>query len=260
MRNARCLKPTPSLATHGFELMSYKGSAVKDTAMGETSKHERVQTYYKEVEQLLMQQTGADAAFSFVHAMRVPKRDRVKAEAGYASYWHTDQSHNSWSARLHELLELGSWEEVGPPGLDEVAAKRAARAQRYAVVTAWRYLGPADACRESHLAIVDPASVDASDVIDFSLIARSLEGGNYRLRAPAPGAASKHACYYYPDMLRNEVLCFTVYDSKPNSEMKAKFATMPAPSCFHGAFSDPSASEDEPPRESVDVRCLLVWD
>eukprot|EP00930_Biecheleria_cincta_P082304 TRINITY_DN72061_c0_g1_i1.p1 TRINITY_DN72061_c0_g1~~TRINITY_DN72061_c0_g1_i1.p1 ORF type:complete len:372 (+),score=76.10 TRINITY_DN72061_c0_g1_i1:60-1175(+) len=258
MRDARRLIPSPRLKSHGFELMSYNGSATQD-AMKDLNT-ESIKTYYKEIEQLLIQKTGADAAFSFVHAKRIPSTRRVEAEAGYASYWHTDQSHKSWSARLHELFGQHSWEEVGPPGLDEAAAKRAAAAQRYAVVTAWRYLGPAASCRESHLAIVDPASVDASDVIDFSLIACGLEGGNYRLRAPAPDEKNKHICYYYPEMVQNEILCFIVYDSKPNAELTKKFASMPSPSCFHGAFSDPTAPKDEPKRESVDVRCLLVWD
>ena len=35
---------------------------------------------------------------------------------------------------------------------------------------------------------------------------------------------------------------------------------MPATATFHSAFTDPTAAADEPERESIDTRLLVVWD
>ena len=128
------------------------------------------------------------------------------------------------------------------------------------MIAAWRYIGPAPTCRSSHLVICDPNSVDPVDVLDFSLIAGDTCGGNLRLQNPATareaGQGGGHRFCYYSGMRPDEVLSFVVYDSQPNSI----FVSTPIPPCFHGAVQDPAASEDEPERESVDVRCLLIWD
>ena len=60
-------------------------------------------------------------------------------------------------------------------------------------------------------------------------------------------------------MTPDELLCFTVFDSAPPAG-EALYGTMPAPTVVHSAFADPHAPPGEPPRQSVDVRCLLIWD
>jgi acetyl esterase/lipase len=108
----------------------------------------------------------------------------------------------------------------------------------------------------------------AEDVLDFTLVAGDSAGGNYRLAAPAatrsldgsPAQHPYHQWYYYPEMTKDEMLVFTVFDSD-RAAASPNFETMPAPSCFHSAFMDPSTvSQEVPSRESIDVRCLLIWD
>ena len=62
-------------------------------------------------------------------------------------------------------------------------------------------------------------------------------------------------------MMRDEMLCFTVFDSNPPAGTSdSLFKHVPVASVFHGAFKDPTAPKGEPQRESVDVRVLLIWD
>ena len=259
IENARALLPMPTLSTHGFELLWCPSASAADLTGIAGAK--RVQEdYYGETESALRELTGADAAIAITHVLRTSD-DAKKcrdAGAGFATYMHTDQSHRSWAPRLAEVL-CDSWIDVGPPGLSEADARRASRARRYVVLSAWRYLGPAETCRHSHLALLDHTTLTSRDeVLDFSLIAGDFEGGNYRLRE---SSTSAHRFLYYPAMSRDEMLCFTVFDSNPPvGTSDSLFKHVPVASVFHGAFKDPTAPKGEPQRESVDVRVLLIWD
>ena len=59
-----------------------------------------------------------------------------------------------------------------------------------------------------------------------------------------------HRWVYYSDMRRDELLMFRGYDSDP-----ARSRRVP-----HTAFDDPSAGDDAPPRESIDIRCVAFFD
>lgn len=138
-----------------------------------------------------------------------------------------------------------------PPGLPPAYLARTRNAQRIAVLTAWRYLGPTPKCTHSHLILLDHNTLDAqNDVLPFTLRDGDRSGHNYRLDAKAAG---KHKWYYFPDMDANkDLLLFVAYDTDSSFNSKLPFATL-----FHGAVLGPS---DKPTRQSVDVRILLGWD
>lgn len=277
IHNARLLDKVPTLGSHGFQLLQGLplGAivAANDGALAESCTASTVVTEcYRDVEAAVTKATGASVALAFCHARRTSSNEikRAAAGAGFAMYAHTDNSAESWSVRMKELLEHDSWKRVGPPGLSEEVACRAAKARRYAVVSAWRYLGPEECCRSSHLAVLDHSTVKSEDVIDFYLVSgeHKAAGGNYRLAAPSipkeqgeyPVDHPHHRWYYFPDMARDEALMFTVFDSSP-SQASPSFGTMPIPTLFHSAFMDPSPlSKLQQARESIDIRCLCIWD
>ena len=89
-------------------------------------------------------------------------------------------------------------------------------------------------------------------------------GRNYRVRH-TEAAARRHAWWYWPDLQPSrELVLLIVYDSAHpeavGAQGSAPFARLPATSVFHSAFADPSAPPDEPERESIDTRVILVWD
>lgn len=247
--DARASKAT--LACNGFSLAQNESwlSSDVDSRMGD---------YYEHVAEIALKESGASFSVAYCHARRSTNDEtRTKPSgAGFAAYAHTDQSSESWSALLPELI--GEWESRGPPGLKRSFAERAAQSSRYSIVSAWKYLGPAPCCRSSHLAVLDHSSVERSDIIPFSIVGDGCYGGNYRLKQ-SESSQSRHRWFYYPRMTPSETLLFTVFDSNHPSKEEL-FKNTPVATVFHAAFEDSTAPENEPPRESIDVRILLVWD
>ena len=56
--------------------------------------------------------------------------------------------------------------------------------------------------------------------------------------------------FYYPRMVPDEALLFKVFDSEKDVP---RFV-------FHTAFDDPTAPVDAPPRKSIEVRTIALWD
>ena len=158
----------------------------------------------------------------------------------------TDVAPGSWPTVLNTMQA----DEL-PPGLPSEYLERARSAQRVAVLTAWRYLGPASKCKHSHLILLDHKTLDpASDVLQFALRNGDRSGHNYRLDVDS---AHKHKWYFFPDMdAKEDLLLFVAYDTKSSFDSKLPFATL-----FHGAILGPV---DQPTRQSVDVRILVGWD
>ena len=297
--DARTIVPPPTISSHGYELATPELTplTLEDANQPDSAPMQR---HYREVEAAVAAACGASGVVAFCHVRRSPDPAVIKSSAGglYAGYAHTDQAQGSWSSRLPAIVAAGEWERQGPPGVPPAFAERAARARRYAVVTAWRYLGPADACRASHLALLEPASLRADDFLLFDIAAFGAAGHNYRLRAPqdadAPEDASdaasapagtaadaggtpparaalrqpRHRWWHYPAMKPSrELLLLIAFDSAHphavpggGSGPAEPFDGLPATAVFHSAFADPAPPPGEPERESLDTRVLCVWD
>lgn len=238
--NARSDKRDFKLIKDGFELVRASLGPAND-----------LRAYMTRLEEVVLAASGANYARAFSHTARnwSPPGSEVQA-MGYGMYAHTDVGTASWAT---SLTSLGS-DEL-PPGLVVADATRAIRGKRYAIVTAWRYLGPDAHCTKSHLAVLDHSTLRPDDVLDFELHAQGTFGANYRLKH-VPNDASRHCFYYYPRMsVDDEVLLFIAYDSE-----KRDFFKTPVPTTFHSAFVDPHVGDAPNDRQSIDVRLLIVWD
>ena len=262
VRDARVLDPQPTLGTHGYQLSKCALTPLKPEDANAAGA--ALELHYREVAAAIKELLGASEAVSYCHCRRSATAEVQQSSAGgpFAGYAHTDQAADSWSGLLPKIVD--DWAEQGPPHIPAAFAQRCAAARRYAVVTAWRYLGPAEACRSSHLAVLDPHSVATDDVLPFDIAAFGNVGRNYRLRH-TDDAAQRHAWWYWSGLLPSrELVLLTIYDSSHpvavGAEGSAPFAGLPVTSIFHSAFSDPSASPEEPQRESIDTRVILLWD
>ncbi len=259
IKDARKLTPKPSFKSHGFELIEfpYENNYIGNPSQFDDSINP---LYYSQLEAILQKEFSANVAHIYTHVRRSSsiKTRRSGAGAGYAEYIHTDHSDSSWSALLPRIVSENLWAKYAPPRIGESLARRASLANRYAVISAWRYLGPSISCKKSHLAIADPNTINSRDIIDFTLMYEEYVGGNLRLKYPQTGNTPSEMpeFYYYSNATPSELVCFTVFDSLKTSI----FENSPIPTCFHGSFIDPSAKVDEPNRESIDARCLLIWD
>ena len=127
-------------------------------------------------------------------------------------------------------------------------AKAEYRKGRYAVINAWRNISEAAPIQNDHLAMCDARTIVApDDFVQCDVVQDGKVNETYRLD---PGQKGFHEWYYYPNMVKKEMLIFMQYDS--NSRTKTRYT-------FHTSLRSPHAPKDAPPRESVECRCIAFF-
>ncbi len=209
----------------GFQLVQH-ASAVTDFYDDSQLKN----TYNAEIEQLVMDVTGARRAFAFDHTRRAESREtrEQKGVREPAQNVHNDHTERSAAWRLRDELPA----EAG--GLLE---------RRFAIINIWRPIR--EPVQSAPLALCDTASVAPEDLVPTERRSRDRVG-EIQLVTFNPA----HHWYYFPDMRRNEVLLIKVHDSAPDGG--ARFA-------IHSAFDDPASPPGAAPRESIETRTFAFF-
>jgi hypothetical protein len=119
----------------------------------------------------------------------------------------------------------------------------------FVVINFWRTVHMDEPLKHMPLAVCDPATVDARDVVptglaDFAPSGKLTNQVSLRFN-PSQGWV------YYPSMVGGEVLAFKVFQCFKD-ELPGRVAT-----CFHVAFADPAAPPDPPRRQSCEMRVGL---
>ena len=142
---------------------------------------------------------------------------------------HNDYTVRSGVQRVHDIL-------------DEEDAKTFLQ-HRFAIVNVWRSI--AAPVEIAPLAIADAQSISDEDFVATDLIFPDRTGEIYQVVY-----SSNHRWFYFPKMRRDEALLLKTYDSATDG--RARFTA-------HSAFDDPTAPNDAPPRESIEVRTLVSF-
>jgi hypothetical protein len=227
IHDMRPLAAALSLDREGFELLQHESVADLDD-------DEAVEeVYYPEIEALLRAVTGASRVVIFDATRRsdagagAKNRDGLR---GPASRVHVDYTAKSGPQRVRDLL-----------GEDE-AERLAASGARIIQINVWRPIrGPV---QRSPLALADAASVRPVDLLATDQVFPDRVGEIYHL---AYDPAQRW--YYAPEMTPDEVLLIKGWDSLADG--RARFTP-------HGAFDLPDTPAGAPPRESIEVRTLVV--
>jgi hypothetical protein len=217
-----------SLEREGFALRRHR-TAVRDLY----DDHALEQVYYPEIEALLREAVGATRVVVFDATRRsdgtggASNRDGLR---GPASRVHVDYTEKSGPQRVKDLM-------------GEAEAERlAASGARIIQINVWRPIrGPV---QRSPLALADAASVRPQDLIATDQVFPDRVGEIYHL-AHHPA----QRWYYAPRMTPEEVLLIKGFDSLTDG--RARFTP-------HGAFDLPDTPAAAPPRESIEVRTLVV--
>ena len=227
IHDMRPLAGALSLDREGFELLQHESVADLD----DDDAVEEV--YYPEIEALLRAVTGASRVVIFDATRRsdagagAKNRDGLR---GPASRVHVDYTAKSGPQRVKDLLG------------ESEAARLAASGARIIQINVWRPIrGPV---QRSPLALADAASVRHEDLIATDQVFPDRVGEIYHL---AYDPAQRW--YYAPEMTPDEVLLIKGWDSLQDG--RARFTP-------HGAFDLPDTPEGAPPRESIEVRTLVV--
>ena len=231
--DARARATSLSIDREGFELLEAP-SAVTDFG-DEAAIRER---YYPEAAELALQVTGARQALVFDHLVR--RREAGRPALGFGR--EGDGSRPAAVGRVHNDYSAASGHKRLALVLPE--PERLSRVRRFAIVNIWRSLrGPV---LDTPLAVCDAGTVGAQDLVPAEIRYPDRNGEIYLVRH-----ALQHQWSYFPEMDRHEVLVFKQYDSRTDGV--ARFTP-------HAAFDLPDIPPEAPLRESIEIRCLVVYE
>lgn len=218
------LTPAPALDREGFALVRH------DTAVRDFEDEAEIRAvYYPEMERLLRQATGASRVLVFDHNLRL---DSGEAGGRNGRRPPVRQVHNDYTQRS------------APKRLADLLGPEAVSPDRFAIVNVWRPIrGPV---QTAPLALADARSVAPADLVPVDLVYPDRIGEIYHA-AYNP----RHRWVYYPRMERGEALLIKGHDSRKDG--RARFA-------LHTAVDDPTTPPGAPPRESIEVRALVLFD
>jgi hypothetical protein len=225
--------PTGSLQVEGFALWDAP-TALRDF----TDRAAVERRYYPEVAALALAATGARRAYVFDHLLRRREADRAALSFG--------RSERGAPAAANGRIHNDYTEASGRRRWDLVLGEEADRLRgaRYAIVNIWRSVkGPV---LDTPLAVCDARSVDAADLVSADVHYPKRTGEIYLARY-----AARHRWSYFSGMDRHEALVFKQYDSQLSGV--ARFTP-------HAAFDHPETPSDAPLRESIEARCLVIYD
>ena len=226
--NMRAIAEGLSIDREGFELLRHT-TAVEDLYNDDAVDNQ----YYPEIEALLRKRFDADRVEIFDVTRRsdggtgAANRDGVR---GPARRVHVDYTAKSGPQRVKDIL--------GEAESDRLTASGA----RIIQVNVWRPIrGPV---RRAALALADASSVRPEELIATDQVFPDRVGEIYHL-ADSPS----QRWYYAPHMTPDEVLLIKGWDSL--NDGRAQFTP-------HSAFEMPDTDETAPPRESIEVRTLVI--
>lgn len=233
IHNARLLDRPARLDTEGFALFP--------DPVGDLDFSDRdavAHAYYPSIAALVKKAVSADRIYVFDHLVRRRETDRRALSFGRAAdarmaasngRIHNDYTENSGHRRMEQVMK-DAGDTLG--------------SGRFAILNAWRSIaGPV---LDTPLAVCDARTVRAQDLICAEVRYPQRTGEIYVARH-----APEHRWYYYSEMARDEVMVFKQYDSQCRGVPRFT---------LHGAFDHPHCPPDAPLRQSIEVRCLVVFD
>lgn len=229
IRDGRNAVHAPALDREGFQLVSAPSTM---RAFGEREEIQRV--YYREIEELARSVSAASQAIVFDHLVR------QRAPSAISPFGARDGRRPSTAARVHcDFTASSAQRRVAL----EMEAHGIERMSRFAILNLWRTtrLPVLDA----PLAVCDARTVNPADLVAADIVYPTRTGEIFEVLH-----SHLHAWTYFHGMDFDEVLLFKQYDSDEGM------------ACYtpHAAFAHPATPAGTPPRESIEVRCLLIFE
>lgn len=222
------------LDKHGFGLC--KGIGV-DADPRLSPKHRAA--YVDEMAEYLKQFVGAEKVVvsnSTIRRSERSSRFRRDGTTVPGRFVHCDYSasHAGSEFWIHRLLP------------HEEATRRLGK--RYSIYNLWRSLS--DPPQDVPLAMCDARTLAPEDIVCADCIEEMDDDPALRFEIAVFRHNVKQRWYYFSAMLRHELLVFKGFDS---DRCRASIVA-------HAAFDDPSCPADAPPRESIEVRALALFE
>ena len=227
--DARTATPRPELATHGFTLVRHP------TAITDFHDPAQIPALVGESRELLQRLTGCVSC-----ALR-----NYQYRNSPAGTWKGDKRALGVPMVRHEPL---FHTDVTPYA--ELPLDGASQNRHFRIYTLWRNCDPEHPVRTMPLAVCDLRSILPEDVV----LADSLDrtdppriGYSYRLVH-----RRTQKWHYFPAMTADEVLVHKQYDTLEEASHRR--------GVFHGAVADPAVGPDAPPRLTVELRLMALFE
>lgn len=236
-----------------------------------------VREYYPECAEIVRQATNAAQVFAFDHNVRLAENmGGAKRIAGGQQVQkpihvvHGDYTLTSAPQRLRDLASppgvndtlravLGQGESLLTP---EIVSRTLDEGKRFALINVWRSIGLSPVMSDP-LALCDGQNVEPNDLVVFEIHYHDRIGENYFAKF-----GQHHEWWYYPLMTRDEVILIKTWDSagglaQSNGRHADSYGVdgnAPCTFSFHSGFSDSNTPADAPERQSIEVRCVALFD
>jgi hypothetical protein len=232
IRDARLRPGDFALDDAGFALFPHRTSLANPRDPDEVRR-----VYRPELERALVELLGAKrVVVTPGGVVRLAKRAPDFGAPGTtypANHVHSDYTKASGPATLKTVLGP----EQAQTWLD----------RRFAIYSLWRAFSPPP--QDVPIALCDARSVAPEDVVLSDVVIGppdkeiAFEGSSFHYNP-------RHMWYYFRDMNRDELLVIKAYDSDDRRAWRVP----------HTGFVDPSAPPDAPPRVSMDIRAIALFD
>ena len=231
--DARCFPHPTHIDVEGFELWRAP-SEVRDFFDVDAIRS----VYYREAADLACAATGGKRAYIFDHLVR--RREQGRPHLGFGR--RARGRHVGANGQVHNDYTEASGLKRLATVIDDAA--KAGEIARFSIVNVWRPI--ANPVVDTPLALCDARTVTVRDVVASDVHYPDRTGEIYLVRH-----SPRHRWCYYNAMEPDEALIFKQYDSQLSGV--ARFVP-------HCAFDHPHAPADAPRRQSIEVRCLVVYD
>ncbi|MEM7122521.1 MAG: CmcJ/NvfI family oxidoreductase [Pseudomonadota bacterium] len=263
-----------TIDTHGFEIIN---RPLSDPGLDFYDHRQIVSAYYADCEAIIRHETGARGVFAFDHNVRSASgKESKRRTAGGQSVQnpihmvHGDYTLTSAPQRLRDLAQTPSANDTlrtvladGETLLDPAQVENAVEGGgRYAIINLWRSIAPEPVAIHP-LALCDGQTVAPDDLVVFEIHYHDRIGENYFAKP-----AGQHGWWYYPAANRDEAVLIKQWDSAgelarsggAHADASVGNGTAPCTFSFHTAFKDPASPPDAPDRQSIEVRCVVLYD
>ena len=175
---------------------------------------------------------------------------------------HADYTLVSAPKRLEQLAQPPKTNDVhrqflreGETLIDPIEVQQALKGtRRFAMANVWRSIDRQSPVLQRPLACMDANHTVIERLRKFSIIYADRVGENY--------LAVNHAqqrWFYFPEMTHNEAMLLKQWDSYGTLAKGTTEEDFLSTFALHSAFVDPSSPIDAPPRESIEVRCVILY-
>jgi len=224
-------------ADHGFVLLPH-ATAVRDWDA------EIASLYLAEIEAIIRDRLLPERRLEIQQGPYLLRRGRGTATPFYGEGVHQD----------HGLTPDDYAKNVGAFAGEEAARWWRLRFDRddvagFMAIDFWRTTNMAGPLRHMPLALCDPASVAAEDLIQTALTGIAPEGRETNHLSLRFNPAQRW--YHYPLMTGDELLVFKIFQCTKGGEDGLA-------SCLHSAFADPDTPADAEQRQSCEHRVGVV--